>query len=116
MKTTVELSDQLLREARRAAADENTSVRALIEEGLRAALARRREDRPFTLRQASFKGDGSGWTDAERLGFDPRSLLRREGRVTAVDTNLLVYAHREDSDWHRAAAELVRGLAEGRSA
>jgi hypothetical protein len=32
--------------------------------------------------------------------------------VIAVDTNLLVYAHRGDSEWHAAAAEVVRGLAE----
>jgi toxin-antitoxin system PIN domain toxin len=36
--------------------------------------------------------------------------------MIAVDTNLLVYAHRRDSDWHGPAAEVVRGLAEGRDA
>jgi toxin-antitoxin system PIN domain toxin len=36
--------------------------------------------------------------------------------VIAVDTNILVYAHREDAPWHdRAQAALVR-LAEGRGA
>jgi toxin-antitoxin system PIN domain toxin len=33
--------------------------------------------------------------------------------VIAVDTNLLVYAHREDSPWHAEALKMVRGLAEG---
>ncbi|REJ08554.1 PIN domain-containing protein [Microbacterium bovistercoris] len=33
--------------------------------------------------------------------------------MIAVDTNLLVYAHREDSPHHTAAAELLRGLAGG---
>lgn len=33
--------------------------------------------------------------------------------MTAVDTNLLVYAHRQDSQWHDQAAIVVRGLAEG---
>jgi uncharacterized protein len=33
--------------------------------------------------------------------------------VIAVDTNVLVYAHREDSAWHARAYELVAGLAEG---
>ncbi len=33
--------------------------------------------------------------------------------MIAVDTNLLVYAHREDSPWHGRAFELVRALAEG---
>jgi len=33
--------------------------------------------------------------------------------VIAVDTNILVYAHRRDSAWHQAAAPAVRSLAEG---
>jgi len=32
--------------------------------------------------------------------------------MIAVDSNILVYAHREDSPWHTAAFECVRGLAE----
>jgi toxin-antitoxin system PIN domain toxin len=36
--------------------------------------------------------------------------------MIAVDTNLLVYAHRRDSEWHARAAEMVRELAEGRDA
>jgi uncharacterized protein len=36
--------------------------------------------------------------------------------VIAVDTNILVYAHRGDSPWHDAAAAKVRELAEGTSA
>jgi toxin-antitoxin system PIN domain toxin len=36
--------------------------------------------------------------------------------VLAVDTNLLVYAHRREASEHDAAAEVVRGLAEGASA
>jgi len=33
--------------------------------------------------------------------------------VIAVDSNLLVYAHRADSSWHRRAERCIRGLAEG---
>jgi toxin-antitoxin system PIN domain toxin len=33
--------------------------------------------------------------------------------LIAVDTNLLVYAHRADSPWHMAASECLRSLAEG---
>jgi hypothetical protein len=36
--------------------------------------------------------------------------------VIAVDTNLLVYAHRKDSEWHDGAAARLRELAEGRAA
>jgi toxin-antitoxin system PIN domain toxin len=35
--------------------------------------------------------------------------------LIALDTNLLVYAHRKDSAWHAAAAPRLRELAEGRS-
>lgn len=36
--------------------------------------------------------------------------------MIALDTNLLVYAHREDSEWHEPAERVVRGLAEGAAA
>src|SRR5512139_1205554 len=36
--------------------------------------------------------------------------------MIAVDSNLLVYAHREDSPWHEAAYACLAGLAEGREA
>lgn len=35
--------------------------------------------------------------------------------MIAVDTNILVYAHREESPWHQAAKARVVGLAEGPS-
>jgi hypothetical protein len=35
--------------------------------------------------------------------------------VIAVDTNLLVYAHREDSQWHAAATARIGELAEHRA-
>lgn len=33
--------------------------------------------------------------------------------MIAIDTNLLVYAHRSDSDWHKAALKRLKALAEG---
>lgn len=35
--------------------------------------------------------------------------------MIAVDTNILIYAHREDSPWHAAAKSRVVELAEGTS-
>ena len=35
--------------------------------------------------------------------------------MIAVDTNILVYAHREDSPWHDSAYASVVDLAEGRA-
>lgn len=57
MKTTVELPDALLREAKRKALRERTTVRALIERGLREVVRERSRAR-FRLRKASFGGGG----------------------------------------------------------
>ena len=35
--------------------------------------------------------------------------------MIAVDTNILVYAHRRDSHWHEPASRLLQGLAQGKS-
>lgn len=58
MKTTIEMADGLLADARRVAAEEGTTLRALLEEGLRASLQRRAVRSKFRLREASFLGDG----------------------------------------------------------
>ncbi len=34
--------------------------------------------------------------------------------MIAIDTNILVYAHREDTPWHRDAFECIKTIAEGR--
>jgi len=36
--------------------------------------------------------------------------------LIAVDTNLLIYAHREDSPWHEVAFSIVKELAESPAA
>ena len=58
MKTTVEISDALLERARVVAGKENTTMRELIEEGLRRVLVESEKPRSFKLRKASFKGRG----------------------------------------------------------
>ena len=58
MKTTVELPDHLLRQAKKVALRRHTTVKALIEQGLRAAIAEERPRAGFTLRPAAFEGDG----------------------------------------------------------
>lgn len=35
--------------------------------------------------------------------------------MIAVDSNILVHAHRRDSPWHARASDCIRGLAEGTS-
>jgi hypothetical protein len=58
MKTTLEISDPLLREARKIAARDNTTLRALVEQGLRQVVSEKKKDKPFRLRDASVGGKG----------------------------------------------------------
>jgi hypothetical protein len=58
MKTTLDISDPLLHEARRLAARENTTLRALVEQGLRKVVSEMQQRKAFRLRKASFRGQG----------------------------------------------------------
>jgi predicted transcriptional regulator len=61
MKTTVELPDDLLQEAQQLARAEGSTMKSLMEEGLRAVIARHRaagQAARFTLRDASVDGNG----------------------------------------------------------
>ena len=57
MKTTVELTEDLVRRAKQVAVEEGTTLRALLEAGLRAELEAR-ESAGFSLIDASIEGDG----------------------------------------------------------
>lgn len=58
---------------------EGTTLRALVEQGLRQVLAQRRRGAPFRLRDASFAGDG---LEPELAGSSWERLreLANEGR------------------------------------
>lgn len=58
MKTTVEISDTLLEEARAVAAREGVTLRGLIERGLHRVVHEAGAGPTFKLRRASFKGTG----------------------------------------------------------
>jgi len=58
MKTTVDISDALLQEAKEVARREKTTLRALIEAGLRQSLDSRGQGARFRLRDAGFRGQG----------------------------------------------------------
>ena len=79
MKTTVDITDSLLEEARKAAERERTSMRALIEEGLRKVLATRKRPSGFKLRKATYKGRGlqsplgeASWEGIRDLAYEGR--------------------------------------------
>jgi Arc/MetJ family transcription regulator len=58
LKTTIDITDSLLASAKRLAAERGTTLRALVEAGLRHVLETGEAGQPFQLRDASFKGRG----------------------------------------------------------
>ena len=58
MKTTIELPEALFAKAKRYARAHGTTLKALIEQGLRLKLAEKGDAKPFKLRDASVKGNG----------------------------------------------------------
>ena len=60
IKTTIHIPESLLRESQKLARQEKSTLKALVEEGLRKVVAERRRRKPgsFTLRGATFKGQG----------------------------------------------------------
>lgn len=79
MKTTVEISAALLEEARKVAARDGTTLKVLIEQGLRKVVAERRQRGTFKLRKASFRGQGlqpgvsqASWEQIREMAYDTR--------------------------------------------
>ncbi len=77
MKTTIELSDSVLRAAKATAAREGTTVRALVEEGLRKVLAEHKGRPKFKLELVTFRGEGlqlgiaeGGWEAVRELIYE----------------------------------------------
>jgi hypothetical protein len=70
MKTTIEIADGLLEAAQKAARQRGTTLRALVELGLRQVIARPPTGAgAFKLRRASVPGEGLR-QDADALGWD----------------------------------------------
>jgi hypothetical protein len=79
MKTTIDIADAILRDAREVAARDHTTLKDLVQEGLRRVLEERRpRRRAFRLRAVE---PGAG-------GFQPEFA---------------------DGDWHRLRDEIYRG-------
>jgi len=60
MKTTVDIADPVLKEARKLAVREGTTLRALVEQGLRQLISdkKQRKKKPVRLRLVTFGGQG----------------------------------------------------------
>lgn len=80
MKTTVDIADSLLRRLRRRAADEGTTLKALLTEAIRNYLgAPRGPQRAFKLRDGSVPGRGpasgvqeGNWSQVRDMAYEGR--------------------------------------------
>jgi hypothetical protein len=79
MKITVQISDSLFEEARKLAHRERTTLKALIQDGLRRVIAERKRRGRFKLRKATFKGTGlqphlagASWEKIRELSYEGR--------------------------------------------
>lgn len=80
MKTTIEIADALLRDAKAVCKRENTTLRALVEAGLRQVLGERsRKRRKFELADARVRGrglspelQGASWAQVRDLIYGDR--------------------------------------------
>jgi CRISPR/Cas system-associated protein Csm6 len=79
MKTTIQIPDSLFEEARKLAHRERTTLKALVEEGLRRIISERKRRGEFRLRRATFKGNGlqpqlagASWDHIRDLSYEGR--------------------------------------------
>ena len=79
MKTTIEISDALLIQAKRAASHDEITLRELIESALRQALKTREQSGKFKLRDASF-GSSDTQSELSDLPWERLRELAYEGR------------------------------------
>ena len=79
MKTTLDIADALLEDAKRVAAREGITLRSLVEEGLRKSIAERQRRPRFKLKDMSVDGTGTqpgvdltNWEQMRSLAYEGR--------------------------------------------
>jgi len=79
MKTTVQIPDSIFEEERKIAHQKRTTLKALIQEGLRRIISERKQRGRFKLRKATFKGNGlqphlagASWDKIRELSYEGR--------------------------------------------
>jgi hypothetical protein len=79
MKTTIEISDPLLREARKLAAREGLTLKTLVERGLSLVVRETKKPIAFKLRRATFEGRGlqaefrdASWEKLSEAAYESR--------------------------------------------
>lgn len=79
MKTTVEISDELLEKAKKLAAKRRTTLRAIIEQGIRNTIKEQQRSVKYVLPDMSVDGNGlqpefesKAWSDIRDAAYDGR--------------------------------------------
>jgi len=79
MKTTIHIPDSLFKEARKLAQEEQTTLKALVEMGLRKVISERNQSKNYTFRRATFKGQGlqshiagASWDKLRDISYEGR--------------------------------------------
>lgn len=79
MRTTVDLPDELVLEVQQLARDQNRTMRSVLEEALRATIAKYQRAQAFELPDASVGGQGlrpdlrdAGWDELRALAYGNR--------------------------------------------
>ncbi|MBP7582755.1 MAG: type II toxin-antitoxin system VapB family antitoxin [Spirochaetes bacterium] len=80
MKTTIQISDSLLKELKKITRQDGETMKSLVEEGLRLVISRRARKEGFHLRRATFKGkglqsgvSGAGWDEIREMSYNGRN-------------------------------------------
>ncbi len=84
MKTTIDIAPALLLEARRVASKQKTTLKALVEQGLREVLAERKHPKPYKLPDMSVAGNGlqpefqgASWQEILDASYEGRGTPER---------------------------------------
>ena len=79
MKTTIQIPDSLFEEVRKMAQREHTTMKAIVEDGLRRIVSERQRRSRFRLRKATFRGKGlqphliaGSWDQIRELSYEGR--------------------------------------------
>ncbi len=79
MKTTVDISDELLKKAKRLAAKRRTTLREIIEQGIRNTVKEHQRGVKYVLPDMSVNGQGlqpefknKAWSDIRDAAYDGR--------------------------------------------
>lgn len=91
MKTTIEIPDSLLEEARKLASQEGTTVRALVETGLRQVLSERKKRGRFKLgrhlSRALDSNPASPTLPGSELERCPTSTTLEQGKLSGLQVH-----------------------------